>query len=139
MREMKCMKKYWYEYRLRGFSLGCQPKDFVDVDNAHGKWGAVAYNRELTDEEVNEYELNKIELNATDKLKEKYPLHIIEFVRQRCGLEPDDMSMDGQILNMTKSEVFKDVLNWNGLLDGYDETIKGWIESIYGVDLDKEE
>ncbi|WP_235190051.1 hypothetical protein [Bacillus gaemokensis] len=52
---------YWYEYRLRGFSLGCQPKDFVDVNHEHGRFGAVAYNRELTDEEVERYELTKIE------------------------------------------------------------------------------
>lgn len=52
---------YWYEYRLRGFSLGCQPRDFVDVNHEHGKWGAVAYSRELTDEEVDRYELTRID------------------------------------------------------------------------------
>ncbi|MGG2091285.1 hypothetical protein AB1283_00780 [Bacillus sp. S13(2024)] len=75
-------------------------------------------------------------MNATEKLKEKYPLHIIEYVRKRSGLEANDTSMDEEILNMTKSEVFKDVVCWNGLLGGYDETIKGWIKNIYGVDLD---
>jgi hypothetical protein len=51
--------KYWYKYKHRGFSLGCQPKGFVDTDNGQfaGRFGAVAYDRELTAEEVNEYEL----------------------------------------------------------------------------------
>ncbi|HHT7008396.1 TPA: hypothetical protein ACTZ3A_000935 [Bacillus cereus] len=26
---------------------------------------------------------------------------------------------------------------WNGLLGGYDVTIKDWIKDIYGLDLDK--
>ncbi|HFK1435042.1 TPA: hypothetical protein ACGXNJ_005196 [Bacillus cereus] len=54
--------KYWYEYRLRGCSLGAQPKDFVDVNHEHGKFGAVAYNRALTNEEVENYELIKIDV-----------------------------------------------------------------------------
>lgn len=53
-------KTYWYAYRLRGFSLGCQPKGFVDTDHAYGKFGAVAYNHKLTKEEVSDYELTEI-------------------------------------------------------------------------------
>lgn len=55
------MKLHWYEYRLRGCSPGCQPQGFKDVNHNYGKWGAVAYDRELTAEEVKDYELNKIE------------------------------------------------------------------------------
>lgn len=55
------MDKYWYEYRLRGFSMGCQPKGSIDQDPDYGKWGAVAYDRLLTDDEIEEYELNYIE------------------------------------------------------------------------------
>lgn len=66
---MKYMKKYWYKYRLRGFSLGCQPKDFVEVDHEHGKWGAVAYNRPLTDKEISDHELNDMN-RKPNRLKE---------------------------------------------------------------------
>lgn len=55
-------KTHWYAYRLRGFSLGCQPKGFVDKDESYGKFGAVAYNRKLTKEEVSAYELTEISL-----------------------------------------------------------------------------
>ncbi|PGT90009.1 hypothetical protein [Bacillus thuringiensis] len=50
----------WYAYRLRGFSLGCQPKGFVDTCYSYGKFGAVAYKRKLTKEEVSAYELTEI-------------------------------------------------------------------------------
>ncbi len=51
------MKKYWYELIYRGISPGCQPKGFIDVNHNKGKWGIVAYNRELTQKEITEYEL----------------------------------------------------------------------------------
>lgn len=50
--------KYWYTYRLRGFSIGCQPKGFVDSDETVGRFGAIAYDRPLTEAECYEYELN---------------------------------------------------------------------------------
>lgn len=55
------MEKYWYEYRLRGLSLGAQPKGFVDSDDIYGRFGAVAYDRPLTEKEVNDYELRVID------------------------------------------------------------------------------
>jgi type IV secretory pathway VirD2 relaxase len=48
---------YWYEYRLRGFSPGCQPKGHIRVDHSKGRHGIIAYDRQLTDTEVDEYEL----------------------------------------------------------------------------------
>lgn len=60
-KEKKAKKKaklFWYEYRLRGFSLGCQPDGFMEHDDSIGKHGAVAYDRELTEKEISDYELN---------------------------------------------------------------------------------
>ena len=37
---------------------------------------------------------------------------------------------------MSPSLVFSKVLEWNGLLGGWDYQIKGWIKGIYGIDLD---
>jgi hypothetical protein len=48
---------YWYEYTLRGFSLGCQPKGFIEHDPTIGRHGIIAYDRLLTDSELDEYEL----------------------------------------------------------------------------------
>lgn len=41
----------------RPVSIGCQPRGFVDINDNHGKWGIVAYNRELTQKELDEYEM----------------------------------------------------------------------------------
>lgn len=49
--------KHWYELLYRGISPGCQPRDFVDKDHNKGKWGIVAYDRELTDKELSMYEM----------------------------------------------------------------------------------
>jgi hypothetical protein len=54
---------YKYGMRLRGFSIGCQPKEgFCDrQDDSTGKyWDILIYDRKLTDEEVHDYELDYI-------------------------------------------------------------------------------
>jgi hypothetical protein len=48
---------FWYEYRLRGFSPFCQPKGHIDHNPTMGRHGIIAYNRQLTEHELNEYEL----------------------------------------------------------------------------------
>jgi hypothetical protein len=50
-------KLYWYAYRLRGFSPFCQPKGHVKVDQSIGRHGVIAYDRPLTQYELDEYEL----------------------------------------------------------------------------------
>jgi hypothetical protein len=59
--------RHWYTYRLRGFSLGCQPDDFVSYDRLIGKHGAVAYERELTEEELDQYELEPVKVEMTSE------------------------------------------------------------------------
>ena len=54
--------------RLRGFSIGCQPRQgFVErVDDASGRYyDILIYSRELTQEELVEYELDY--LGGTDE------------------------------------------------------------------------
>ena len=47
-----------------------------------------------------------------------YGKEIMEALRQRRGLEPDDVSEDTDIMNMAKQDVFNDYCAWNGLLRG---------------------
>ncbi|WP_236583364.1 MULTISPECIES: hypothetical protein [Bacillus amyloliquefaciens group] len=54
---------YWYEYRLRGFSLGCQPGGHIKVDHNRGRFGAVAYSKPLTEQQLRDYELLPISGN----------------------------------------------------------------------------
>lgn len=53
------MKEYKYYMNARPAMPGALPKDFVRLDENEngGRYGAVYYNRELTQEEVLNYEL----------------------------------------------------------------------------------
>lgn len=51
-------KLYWYKMK-RPVGPGCQPKGFVKVDYDVGYYGAIAYDRLLTEEEIYEYELTE--------------------------------------------------------------------------------
>ncbi len=55
--------EYRYGMRMRGFSLGCQPKQgFIErQDDTTGKYyDVIVYDRELTEEEVDQYDLDLI-------------------------------------------------------------------------------
>ncbi len=63
--------KYTYGMRLRGFSIGCQPKKgFLErKDDKEGKYhDLIVYDRKLTDEEVKRYDLDLIE--SEEEMKE---------------------------------------------------------------------
>ena len=68
----------------------------------------------------------------------KYPENIMRMVRGNLDLELDDTSRDGEIEAMSKQEIFSRVCDWEGLIN-YDNTIKSWVNQIYGIDLNKEE
>ena len=58
-------KGFMYKYGMkeRGFSIGCQPmRGLKDWQDAEGRYYSIlSYDRELTEQEVNDYELEKIE------------------------------------------------------------------------------
>lgn len=68
--------------------------------------------------------------------KGRYPEYIIKFLRMRRGLDENDTHLDWRFQEMKPARVFEEVLIWNGLLGGWDSQIKGWIQDIYGVDID---
>ena len=58
--------KFLYGMRLRGFSPGCQPMNGLigRGEDVTGKYyDVLMYDRELTQDEVNDYELERIEEN----------------------------------------------------------------------------
>lgn len=65
----------------------------------------------------------------------KYPGYIMRKLRQRRGLEPDNVSSDEILNNFSPQQAFKEVLSWEGLIN-WDETIKEWINDIYGINID---
>lgn len=68
--------------------------------------------------------------------KGKYPEYIMKALRMRRGLNENDTHLDWRLQEMKPSRAFEEVLIWNGLLGGWDSQIKGWIQDIYGVDID---
>lgn len=59
------MTIYWYELLYRGVSPGAIPRGSIATEHNHTnrrgfEFGAVAYDRELSPEEVDNYELNPI-------------------------------------------------------------------------------
>lgn len=74
-------------------------------------------------------ELNKKEVTPG------YPNYIMEKVRQHLGLESYDTSKDAEINDMNHNTVFFHCLEWEGII-GYGPTIHGWINDIYGVNLE---
>lgn len=54
------MPRYRYGMRLRGYSIGCQPRGVIDrKDDPTGRYyDIIIYDRELTDREVEAYELD---------------------------------------------------------------------------------
>ena len=56
--------KYRYGMRLRGFSIGCQPMNGLDhrEDDPTGRYcDILVYKRELTEQELYDYELDYID------------------------------------------------------------------------------
>ena len=51
---------YRYGMRLRGFSIGCQPKGVIErTDDPSGRYyDILAYDRQLTEKELEDYELD---------------------------------------------------------------------------------
>lgn len=55
--------EFKYGMRLRGFSIGCQPKDgFIrrEDDQTGRYWDIIIYDRPLTDDETSHYSLDRL-------------------------------------------------------------------------------
>lgn len=68
---------YWYEMLNRPVDMGCQPKGFVETKDDQGRHGLVAYSRQLTEKELDEFEMRKWEehvylLDLTDTHEQQF-------------------------------------------------------------------
>ena len=59
IKEVQEVTEYVYEMTARPISIGTQPKGFTWFDESKGEWGIVAYDRELTEQELVEYEMRE--------------------------------------------------------------------------------
>lgn len=53
-------------------------------------------------------------MSETEKQIEKYQEHIMKKLRKRITLDENDTSEDEFLLNYSKSQVFSEVLRWDG-------------------------
>lgn len=68
--------KFKYTYKTRGFSIGCQLKNFVEIKQKEHKIETIFYDRELTEKEIkNKYRRSlsrTVEIEALEIVLEKY-------------------------------------------------------------------
>jgi|LakMenEpi03Aug12_release.lakeMendotaPanAssembly.Ray.scaffolds.fasta_scaffold303541_3 hypothetical protein len=97
---------------------------------------------DLKDEELSNIEkvdkiIEKIKIyeSSLENNSNRYSENTMQALRQRNKIDKYDTSKDEKLNKINPKEVFSEVCQWNGLLGNYDETIKGWIKDIYGIDL----
>ena len=71
----------------------------------------------------------------SNKITTRYPEYIMQKLRQRRDLEPEDKSEDEDINAMSPNEALDEVCMWEGLID-YGSTIREWVSDIYNVELE---
>lgn len=62
-----------------------------------------------------------------------YPYYIMRDVRQNLGLEPNDTSMDDEIISMDPEDVLRCYWEWNGII-GYTHQIISSVCDVLGFD-----
>lgn len=95
--------EYRYGMRLRGFSIGCQPMKGLlrREDDTTGKyWDILVYDRELTKDEIHDYELN--DLQEVKTMSKAYEIY--ENAKKSCT---------------TEREMFNDILSEIEEITGY--------------------
>lgn len=87
---------------------------------------------EAEDGEINQKHISVSWLELASKT---YNREVMEALRQRRGLEPDDASEDTDIMSMAKQDVFNEYCIWNGSLGGYGYSLLNVVENIYDINL----
>lgn len=95
------------------------------------------YSKETDDEKEIISKILEYKNYISNQNAKRYPESIMKYLRQRIGLEEYDFSKDDELNKMSPNDVFANVVEWNGLIGGYADTIKQWVYHIYGIDLDE--
>ena len=85
--------------------------------------------------EDGEMEQKHVSVSWLELAPKTYGKDVMEALRQRRGLEPDDISEDTDIMSMAKQDVFNEYCMWNGLLSGYGYKLLNVVEEIYDMNL----
>lgn len=124
----------YYAMNIPSYYASCQSymSQKVDAVNDRGDFSSTEYNALM--QQLGRTDSSDIE-QTTEQPQPRYPDHIMAKVRQKLGLEDEyDTSKDAQINDMSKDEIFKACLEWEGII-GYDCAIRSWVEEIFDVKL----
>jgi len=64
-----------------------------------------------------------------------YPQRIMQVVRQRLGLDEYDKSLDEEIMQLSKNEVFEHWCEWEGLIN-YASKLRNVVKDVYDITLE---
>lgn len=76
----------------------------------------------------------KFDLEMEEITMEKYPDYIMQNLRMRLDLEPDDTSEDEKIMRMSKKKTVEEYFAWNGII-GYGSSMIDVVGDVFGVEL----
>lgn len=95
---------YLYTLKYRGVSPGCQPSDFVRFynDNKH-TYEVLVYDRELTDDEIANYEL--IDLNEKHQERGHSKENKIKYIKAISDINVTSIMKDSDRGNMYRGKV----------------------------------
>lgn len=106
------MAEYKYGMRLRGYSIGCQPKDgFIErSDDPTGRYyDILTYDRLLTDKELEDYELDLISQEGAEDMK----YYVVDRI---SGYHDED---DGAYTSLSKARAERDAMNRQAVKEGH--------------------
>ena len=103
---------YKYGMRLRGFSIGCQPKQGLieRMDDPSGRYyDILAYDRQLTEKELADYELD--DLNEGSKAMAKY--YVVDCI---SGYHDEE---DEPYTSLAEARAERDAMNRQAVKEGH--------------------
>lgn len=106
------MKTYKYGMRLRGFSIGCQPRNgFIErEDDPTGRYyDILTYDRQLTDKELEDYELDLIDQEGAADMK----YYIVDCI---SGYHDED---DEPFTSLKEARTEREIMNREAVKQGH--------------------
>ena len=103
---------YRYGMRLRGFSIGCQPRDgFIErMDDPSGRYyDILAYDRQLAEKELEDYELD--DLNERNETMAKY--YVVDCI---SGYHDEE---DEPYTSLAEARAERDAMNRQAIKEGH--------------------
>ena len=103
---------YRYGMRLRGFSIGCQPKGVIErTDDPSGRYyDILTYGRQLTEKELEDYELDDLNEEGSKAMAKYYVVDCIS------GYHDEE---DEPYTSLAEARAERDAMNREAIKEGH--------------------